>query len=137
VALPPGHGAALTIASEVALSQPFLLDWVLWMRRSLPDIALRAHVDVPQDLINQVAAGLVDAAIIFAPQHRPGLKVDLLIEEKPVLVTTLPDGALSGNPEHVHVDWGPEFALRRSLDSEEMPTLSIDRSVERRHRHGS
>jgi hypothetical protein len=36
------------------------------MRRSLPDIALRAHVDVPQDLINQVAAGLVDVAIIFA-----------------------------------------------------------------------
>lgn len=42
VALLPGHGAALTIASEVTLSQPFLLDWALWMRRSLPDIALRA-----------------------------------------------------------------------------------------------
>ncbi|MGY4402258.1 LysR family transcriptional regulator [Bradyrhizobium sp. USDA 3315] len=48
VALPPGYGAALTIASEVTLSQAFLVDWVLWMRRSLPDIALRAHVDVPQ-----------------------------------------------------------------------------------------
>jgi DNA-binding transcriptional LysR family regulator len=78
-----------------------LLDWVLWMRRSLPDIALRAHVDVPQDLINQVAAELVDAAIIFAPQHRPGLKVDLLIEEKLVLVTTPPDGAPSGNHRYL------------------------------------
>jgi DNA-binding transcriptional LysR family regulator len=126
VALPPGHRAALTVASEVTLSQPLLLDWVLWMGRSLPDVALRVHVDVPQDLINQVAAGLVDAAIIYAPQHRPGLKIDLLMEEKLVLVTTRPDGAPSGDPEYVHVDWGPEFALRRSLDSEETPALSID-----------
>jgi DNA-binding transcriptional LysR family regulator len=69
------------------------------MRRSFPDIALRAHVDVPQDLINQVAAELVDAAIISAPQHRPGLKVDLLIEEKLVLVTTPPDGAPSASTD--------------------------------------
>ena len=56
-----------------------------------PDIALRVHVDVPQDLINQVAAGLVDVAIMYAPQHRPGLQIDLLIEEELVLVTTNPE----------------------------------------------
>jgi DNA-binding transcriptional LysR family regulator len=126
VALPPGHRAALAIASEVTLSRPLLLDWVVWMRRSLPDVALRVHVDVPQDLINQAAAGLVDAAIMYAPQHRPGLKVDLLMEEKLVLVTTQSDGMLSKDLEHVHVDWGPEFALRHSLRSEETPALSID-----------
>ena len=74
VAVPPGHRAVLTVGSEVSLWQPLLLDWVRWMRRSLADIALRVHVDVPQDLINQVAAGLVDVAIMYAPQHRPGLQ---------------------------------------------------------------
>jgi DNA-binding transcriptional LysR family regulator len=61
------------------------------MRRSLRDIALRVHVDAPQVLIDQVA-GLVDVAIVYAPQHRPGLKIDLLMEEELVLVTqsTLP-----------------------------------------------
>jgi DNA-binding transcriptional LysR family regulator len=96
------------------------------MRRSLPDVALRVHVDVPQDLINQVATGLVDAAIMYAPQHRPGLKVDLLMEEKLVLVTARPDGALSDDSAYIHVDWGPEFTLRHSLDSEETPALSFD-----------
>lgn len=72
VALPPGHRAVLTIGSEISLSQPLLLDWIRWIRSSLRDIALRVHVDVPQDLTNQVAAGTVDAAIIYAPQHRPG-----------------------------------------------------------------
>jgi DNA-binding transcriptional LysR family regulator len=127
VALPPGHRAALTIGSEVTLSQPLLLDWVRWMRRTSPDIALRVHVDVPQDLINQVAAGLVDAAIMYAPQHRPGLKIDLLMEEKLVLVTTNPGAASPADNGYVHVDWGPEFALHHAMSfSEETPALVID-----------
>jgi len=127
VALPPGHRAALTIGSEVTLSQPLLLNWVIWMQRSMRDVALRVHVDVPQDLINQVAAGLVDAALMYAPQHRPGLKIDLLTEETLVLVTTQPDVRLSNNSGYVHVDWGPEFALHHAMNfSEETPALLID-----------
>jgi LysR family transcriptional regulator, flagellar master operon regulator len=114
VAVPPGHRAVLTVGSEVSLWQPLLLDWVLWMRRSLRDIALRIHVDVPQDLINQVAAGLVDVAIMYAPQHRPGLKVDFLMEEGLVLVTTNRDGLID-QADYVHVDWGPDFMLRHGL----------------------
>src|SRR5665213_1516931 len=112
VGVPPGHRAVLTIGSEVSLWQPLLLDWVLWMRRSLRDIALRVHVDVPQDLINQVASGLVDVAIMYAPQHRPGLKIDLLMEEELVLVTTDPDGGLRSDKEYVYVDWGADFVLQ-------------------------
>ena len=114
VAVPPGHRAILTIGSEVSLWQPLLLDWVLWMRRSLHDIALRVHVDVPQDLINQVAAGLVDVAIMYAPQHRPGLKIDLLLEEELVFVTTSPE-MRPDDTDYVHVDWGPDFMLRHGV----------------------
>src|SRR5690606_6602831 len=91
VAVPPGHRTVLAIGSEVSLWQPLLLDWALWMRRSAADVALRIHVDVPQDLTNQVAGGLVDIAIMYAPQHRPGLKIDLLMEEELMLVTTASD----------------------------------------------
>jgi DNA-binding transcriptional LysR family regulator len=83
------------------------------MRASLRDVAVRVHVDVPQDLINQVAAGLVDAAVMYAPPHRPGLKVDLLMEEKLVLVTTDPKGT-SPPAKFVAVDWGPDFAREYS-----------------------
>ena len=127
VAVPPGHRAVLTVGSEVSLWQPLLLDWVLWMRRSLRDIALRVHVDVPQDLINQVAAGLVDVAIMYAPQHRPGLKVDLLMEEELVLVTTNPEAALSDDTKYVHVDWGPDFMLHHGVSfPEATPGLFVN-----------
>jgi DNA-binding transcriptional LysR family regulator len=108
-----------------------LLDWVLWMRRSLRDIALRVHVDVPQDLINHVAGGLVDVAIMYAPQHRPGLKIDLLMEEELVLVTTNPEAApleaLLEDTDYVHVDWGPDFVLRHGMSfPEAIPSLFVN-----------
>ncbi|UDL92681.1 LysR family transcriptional regulator [Mesorhizobium sp. PAMC28654] len=126
VAVPPGRRAVLTVGSEVSLAQPLLLDWVLWMRRSLPDIALRVHVDVPQDLITQVASGLVDVAIMYAPQHRPGLKIDLLLEEKLVLVTTSPEAGCI-DKDYVYMDWGPEFTLHHGMNFPDVtPDLFMD-----------
>lgn len=127
VALPRGHRAALTIGSEVTLAQPLLLEWIQWMRRSIRDVALRVHVDVPQDLISQVVMGMVDAAIMYAPQHRPGLKIDLLMEEELVLVATTPDASRPNDPELIHVDWGSEIGLHQSMNlPEELPALFID-----------
>jgi DNA-binding transcriptional LysR family regulator len=111
VAVPEGHRAVLTVGSEVSLWQPLLLEWVRMMRRSHPDIALRVHVDVPQDLITHVAAGLVDIAIMYAPQHRPGLQIDLVMEEELVLVTTDLTTYRADDPRYVHVEWGPDFTL--------------------------
>jgi DNA-binding transcriptional LysR family regulator len=127
VAVPPGRRAVLTVGSEVSLAQPLLLDWVRWMRRSLPDIALHVHVDVPQDLINQVASGLVDVAVMYAPQHRPGLKIDLLMDEKLVLVTTNPEARLADRIDYVYVDWGPDFTLHHGMNFPDVaPDLFID-----------
>jgi len=127
VAVPAGRRAVLTVGSEVSLAQPLLLDWVRWMRRSLEDIALRVHVDVPQDLINQVASGTVDIAIMYAPQHRPGLKIDLLTEEKLVLVTTDAEARLPDGSDYVYMDWGPDFTLHHGMNFPEVaPDLYFD-----------
>jgi len=115
VAVPPGRRAVLAIGGELSLWHPLLLDWLMSMRQSAPDLALRVQVDLPEGLINQVAEGVLDLAVMYAPQHRPGLRVELLMEEKLVLVTTDPD--TSGGPaaDYVYVDWGPDFALHHNL----------------------
>jgi DNA-binding transcriptional LysR family regulator len=126
VAVPPGHRAVLVVGSEVSLSQPLLLDWVLWMRCALPHIALRVQVDVPQDLINQVAGGIVDVAVMYAPPHRPGLKIDLLMEEELVLVTSDPEKRHLDDTDYVYADWGPEFArLHATTFPDMVPGLFI------------
>lgn len=127
VAVPPGHRAVLTIGSEVSLWQPVLLDWVVWMRSSLRHVALRVHVDVPQDLIKHVASGLVDAALMYAPHQLPGLKIDLLFEEELVLVTSDPSSEVSQDMDHVHVDWGPGFAAHQDMGIPEVaPSLFVN-----------
>jgi DNA-binding transcriptional LysR family regulator len=111
VAVPKDHQSVVTVGAEVSLWQPLLLNWVAWMRRKAPEIALRVHVDVPWDLIDQIASGLVDIAVMYAPAPRPGLKVDLLLEEKLVFVTTDPAVNSVDAPGFVGVEWGPDFGL--------------------------
>jgi DNA-binding transcriptional LysR family regulator len=110
VAVPEEHRAVITVGSEVSLWKPLLVEWVISMQRSHPDIALRVHVDVPQDLITHVAAGFVDIAVVHTPQHRPGLAVNLLTEEELVLVTTNPKTNRGRRLQYVHVEWSADFS---------------------------
>lgn len=122
VAVPPGRRAVLAVGGELSLWNPWLLKWLVWMRRSVPDLALRAQVNAPESLITQVVEGILDVAVMYAPQHRAGLRVDLLFEERLVLVTThgdanedwaLADGSVAG--DYVYVDWGSDFAMSHNV----------------------
>jgi DNA-binding transcriptional LysR family regulator len=115
VAVPPGRTSVLAIGGELSLWHPLMLDWLLWMRRSAADIALRVQVDLPEGLITQVAEGMLDVAVMYAPRHRPGLKVEQLLEETLVLVTTDPGAQPLSSPDYVYVDWGPEFAMHHGM----------------------
>jgi DNA-binding transcriptional LysR family regulator len=115
VAVPTGHRAVLAIGGELALWHPLMLDWLLWMRKNASDVALRVQVGVPEGLASQVAEGVLDVAVMYAPQHRPGLKVEKLLEESLVLVTTDPNIQSLPSPDYVYVDWGPNFAFHHGL----------------------
>jgi DNA-binding transcriptional LysR family regulator len=95
------------------------------MRRSTPETALRVHVDVPQDLINQVANGLIDIAVMYAPPHRPGLRIDLLLDEELVMVTTSPENDAGPAGDLVAVDWGPAFARDHAPSFPDAPSPEV------------
>ena len=132
VAIPPGRRAVLAFGGELSLWDPWLLKWMLWMRRSAPDLALRAQVGVPDSLMTQAAAGVLDIVVMYAPQHRPGLKIELLFEEKLVLVTTDPDASrmqvhaeTAVGADYVYVDWGADFALHHGISFPEATNPSL------------
>jgi len=109
VALPQGRTDVVSVGAELALWNPILVDWLLWMKREAPDIALRAEVDTPARLLEAVHAGALDLAVLYDPPPQgPAIVVELLHEEKLVLVSTDPDGRIDGN-DYVHVDWGALF----------------------------
>lgn len=114
VAVPPGLRAVVALGAELSLWSPFLLDWLVWMRRSTPQLALRTQVGLADGLMDQVSEGILDIAVLYAPQHRVGLKVELLMKEKLVLVTTA-KGKKQPGDDYVYVDWGPDFAAQHNL----------------------
>lgn len=109
VALPPGREEALSVGSEPSIWHPLLADWLIWMHHVCPEVALRADVDMPERLLDRVADGTLDMAVLYNPPARPGLVRELLIEEKLVLVGSAPAAPLDPS-RYVYVDWGPNFA---------------------------
>lgn len=129
MAVPPGRRALVTVGCEISLWDPLMLDWLLGMRESAPDLALRAEVGVAEDLLERVANGTLDIVIAYAPRQRPGLRIELLIEEKLVLVTTTPGAKAPQAADYVYVDWGSEFAAQHSLAFPELSSVGVSSSL--------
>ena len=78
----------VALGGELSLWNPLLLDWLVWMKEAEPEIAIHAHVGVPDQLLEQLRTGILDIAVLYAPKLLPGFKVELLVEEQLVLVRT-------------------------------------------------
>jgi DNA-binding transcriptional LysR family regulator len=126
VALPPGREEGVSLGGELSLWHPLLADWLIWMHRECPEIALRAEVDSPIRLLDRVHEGSLDIAVLYNPPQRPDLVSELLVEEKLVMVTSAPDGAMDP-ARYVYVDWGPSFEANHQAAFPELgsPPVSI------------
>lgn len=129
VALPEGRSAMLTIGCEAGLWDPLMLNWLLWMRPRASHLALRTEIDLPKDLMDGVGSGRLDAAVLYAPQLRPGLRIDLLHDEKLVFVTSSPQGRRPTPDTYVHIDWGPEFSTQFSLAFPELSGAAVSTNL--------
>jgi DNA-binding transcriptional LysR family regulator len=109
VALPPGHENVISIGSELGLWSPLLANWLIWMRLHQPAIALRAAVNTPLHLLDDIHHGELDLALLYKPPQQSDLTVELLTEEKLVLVTSSPQCDFD-SASYIHIDWGPAFA---------------------------
>lgn len=116
LALPAGRTGAVALGGELNLWNPLLLDWLVAMRRTRPEIAVHAHVGAPAELIEQLRAGVLDIAVLYAPKLMPGFRVELLQEEQLVLVRAARGGdADTADLDYVYVDWGPSFTVRHGI----------------------
>lgn len=109
IALPPGRAEGVSVGVELSLWDPSLADWLVWMRRERPDLAVRADVDSPSRLLEKLQDGILDIGVLHNPPQQLELVVELLCEEKLIMVTTADDGKLYAD-DYVFVDWGPAFA---------------------------
>ena len=114
VGVPRGFRAALSVGGRFGLWEQFLLKWLPLMREIAPDVSVRAEIGMEADLMQGLVEGRLDIGVMYTPQSRPGLKVEPLLEERLVLVSTDPHGQPEPGPGYVYIDWGPEFYARHS-----------------------
>jgi LysR family transcriptional regulator, flagellar master operon regulator len=108
IALPAGRENVASIGGELSLWSPLLANWLIWMHDNHPTLALNAEVGQMTRLIERVREGSLDLAVLYDPPGQPGLTVELMANEKLVMVTTA-EGRAPGVDDYVHVDWGPLF----------------------------
>lgn len=125
VAMPVGRENVVTVGGEHSLWNPLLRDWLVWMRNECADVAIRAHIDVADRLIDQVQEGVVDLAVVYAPPLKTGVVTELLVEESLVAMTTDPTQLHSSPDDYVYVDWGAEFANRHHMAFPDAPSPAL------------
>jgi DNA-binding transcriptional LysR family regulator len=109
IALPPDQHQLLSVGAQASLWGGVMLDWLCSFREKHPEIAVRAETGSNDSLMGQLVDGLLDLVVIYTPQVRPGLKIEQLLEETLVLVSTQPGPMRGGIQDYVYVDWGTEF----------------------------
>jgi len=128
VAMPSGRENVLAMGAEYSLWNPLIRDWLIWMRNECMDVAIRAHIGLADELVEQVQDGVVDLAVVYAPPQRPGVVSELLLDEKLVAVSTEPDRSQLIGDDYVYVDWGRDFGTNHHAVFADAPSpvLSVD-----------
>jgi DNA-binding transcriptional LysR family regulator len=110
-----GYRATLAVGGRFGLWEGLLLEWLPRMRAIAPDVSVRAEVGFEEDLMQGLVEGRIDIGVMYAPQSRPGLTVERLVEERLVLVSTEETGGPQPGEGYVYIDWGAEFYAQHSI----------------------
>jgi len=110
-----GFRATLTIGARIGLWDDLLLRWLETFSSLAPDVAVRAMIGFEEDLMEALIDGRMNIGVMYTPQARPGLTVELLLEEQLVMVSTQHDPPREPGSDYIYVDWGPEFFAQHSL----------------------
>jgi DNA-binding transcriptional LysR family regulator len=110
-----GFRETLTVGSRLGLWEDLLLRCLPIFASLAPDVALRALIGFEEDLMQSLIDGRADICVMYTPQSRPGLTIELLLEEQLVMASTRADSSLDPGSDYIYVDWGAEFFAQHSL----------------------
>jgi len=128
IALPDDFTGIFSLGIQINHWNNLAPPWLQWMEQGAPHIATRVISDYSDPLMRMLRDGLLDMAILYAPQQRPNLYIEKFMEETIILVSTEPRGIEVGRVAgYVFVDWGDDFRAQHSLAFPEasIPRLSV------------
>lgn len=121
IAIPEGFTESLSIGAQYSLWPRLGFRWLDTLQADLPTLSLRAELGMTDRLSRFLIEGVIQTALLYTPQLRPGLSAEKVLDGELVMVAGWPDpesietspGSLSGR--YVFVDWGPEFVQAHAM----------------------
>jgi DNA-binding transcriptional LysR family regulator len=115
IAIPQGYSRAISIGAQYSLWPRLGFRWLDAMQMEMPELSVRAELGMAERVTRFLIEGVVQAALLYTPQLRPGLIVEHALDDELILVASFPDASLDLKKEFVFVDWGPEFTHALSV----------------------
>ncbi len=127
IAIPPGFTRSLSIGAQQSLWPRLGFRLIDGLRLQMPDLNIRAELGMPDRLTRLLVEGVVQLALLYTPQLRPGLKVTRIMEEELVLVAPWPNPTMDLKGRYALVDWGSEFIRAHAAELPELtnPGLTL------------
>jgi DNA-binding transcriptional LysR family regulator len=128
IGLTEQHRDYLAAGAPQSLWDGFLLRWLAFMRRTIPDIAVAASSAQTAQLIQRLMEGTLDLAVMYRPVPPPGLDVEHLFDEEFVMVSSGKVQHRRTAADYVAINWGPELQLDHAAAYPELanPGLQLD-----------
>ncbi|MCB1683903.1 MAG: LysR family transcriptional regulator [Pseudomonadales bacterium] len=124
-----GFRGSVTIGGRFGLWEDLLLACLPRIRQAVGDVAVRAEIGFEDDLMQGLVEARTDIGVMYAPQHRPGMVVEQLLEEQLVYVTSSRENSSPADNGYVYVDWGPEFANQHSAAFPEFDGAGVSANI--------
>jgi DNA-binding transcriptional LysR family regulator len=141
IAIPEGYSRAISIGAQYSLWSRLGFRWLDAMQAEMPELSVHCELGMSDRIMRFLVEGVIQAALLYTPQLRPGLIVEPALDDELILVASWPGATLDLGQAFVSVDWGPEFthalaiALPHLTDSGRsmaLGALTMDYIVNRR-----
>lgn len=116
IAIPEGYSRAITIGAQYSLWPRLGFRWIDEMQVQMPELSIHAELGMTDRMTRFLVEGLVQAALLYTPQLRPGLIAEPALDDELILVASYEGATLDLKKDYVSVDWGPEFTHALALN---------------------
>ena len=116
------------ICVQINLWEKLISNWIPWIRAKDPNAILELESDYSGVMMNQLSDGMLDIGVMYSPSKVQGLKIEKLLEEDLVMVSTRATSLSEVDYEsYVLVKWGRAFMHMHSqtFTTLSTPTISV------------
>lgn len=125
VGLPTRFTGSVALGCQDSLWPELSSKWVSRLAKHLPNTAINFQIGMPIVLTNMLVRGRIDIAVLYNPEIRQGFKVERLMEDRLVLVSSQKNHNGELKDDYIFANWGQEFSIAHSRFYPDLPPPQI------------